>query len=323
MISQEEIDRVFEKDEEFNKRCNAFTRVINRIFEKKSAYVIIGILLIFAFLYIFCAPSIFIFLIRAVKVIGIILGIILMVFAGIYINVIIVSFSVKKKLLPSFIWCVEEIISFRLSKQLEKGNTSAEQKLIERKNRLKFKGRSIYSIFHLFSYYQKSFDNEKCSVLVDEARKLFGICKISDKIISQIEYSYALCTENKNEVIRLFEERQSILAENAFEEVNYLMSYLNDLAEYHYAKGEYAEALELFFHRLECFARRSLSSTPLTSKNPCFYELDVAKCCLKLDMLEEAKKHYATAAEFADNEYSRVKCREFSEELSKKENTNA
>ena len=320
MISQEEIDKVFENDEKYHRRCNIILIFLESIFKKKIFYCLIVIFLLWAVLYIILAPSITQLLIRTAAVIGIILGIILFVFAASFINGIAATFAFKKKSIAPISWLFQETKAVHLRKKLHSEDISAEQKLIDLKNKLHGKGKSIYSILYLFSFYQQKDDNEKCISLLDEARKLYGLCDYSDRIIVLMEYSYALYSENNAEAIRLFESNQQIISDNALESPEELVSYLNNLAEYHYAKGEYYTALEIFFKKRECHSRCTLQNPAYSTRSEIAVldELDIAKCCLKLDMLEEARQHYSTASEFADDDYSKAKCSQFNEKLTKK-----
>ncbi len=320
MISQEKIDKVFENDDKYRQRCNMILIFLERLYKKKTFYCLIVIFLLWAVLYIILAPSIAQLLIRTAAVIGIILGIILFVFAASFINVIAATFAFKKKSIAPVSWFFQETKAVRLRKKLYSGDVSAEQQLIDLKNKLQGKGKSIYSILYLFSFYQQKNDREKCISLLDEARKIYGLCDYSDRIIVLMEYSYALYSENNAETIRLFESNQQIISANALESPEELASYLNNLAEYHYAKGEYYTALEIFFKKRECHLRCELPSSayPSRSEIAVLDELDIAKCCLKLDMVEEARQHYNTASEFACDDHSKAKCRQFSEKLTKK-----
>ncbi|MBQ5334195.1 MAG: hypothetical protein J6K92_13195 [Oscillospiraceae bacterium] len=301
MITKEQIESTFRREEEFDRRCGVFAGIICRLLKIKAMPAVLAFILILSLIYIISAGNLAAIFLRTGRVLLIAAGIVIFVFAGIMINILAVNILEHRKLLPSVKHIYPLIRSLRLKKELEKEPAKAEKKLIDR---IVGKGVKPDMLFDLAVYFNYCLGEkpEGCRYIYEQAVRLRDIDDHSDRLITHMEYSLAISEKNAAETVRIFEENEKIFSEGAFDTAENLLAYLNNLGEYYFAKGRYDTALEMFLEKKEC-TRRYTELRPdrksVYADNLALDEQDIAKCFEKLDMPEEAQKHIRAAEKTA------------------------
>jgi len=314
MITKEQIEDTFRKEEDYDRKCGAFSELVCRLLKTKAASVLIGVGFIVILIYIICAGSISGIFLRAGKVLMWTAGAVIFIFAGIILNILTVNIIEHRRLFPPVRWIYPAVHSVWLKKKLEREPLQTEEKLLARIDKSGVKPAMLYDFVVYFGYCQ--FEKpERCRYICGLVKELHGIDDNSEYLIAYLEYLLAISEKNAEETVRVFEENEKAFSEDATQDAESLITYLNMLGEYYYAKENYSTALEMFLENRDCVNRYvEIQPRRKSIYKLSLIELDIAKCFVKLDMPEEADEHIRLAVEKADDKYSEEKCTELAEE---------